>query len=276
MPRTQVSTWDEFVTAYRSSQGSTSDPHVIEIMADLDAKSSITQTISAGSYYKVINGNYHNISNIATATTSVAIILSGNYVTWNKCNFLNIYRNTTFGVFYADSSLGATFYDCVFQGQGYRICGGSGASGQADNAGYGRYNRCVITWIQSSGLGTYTGAAFGYATLNLCYLDVTIYSNTVQNTALGTLNGCFVKGRLTSSTNTHAGHLYNGGNNVINIDTPLNFTNGLISATTQITSVYNTTKMTGTILDRASAIGVTDAQMHDAAYLQSIGFDIVA
>lgn len=275
MPRTQVGTWDEFVTAYKSSQGTSSDPHVIEIMADLDAKSSITQTISAGNYYKVINGNYHNISNIATATTSVAIIFNGNYVTWNKCNFINIYRNNTFGVFFNDGSLGATFYDCTFQGQGYRICGGSGSSGQADNAGFGRYNRCVITWIQSSGLGTYTGAAFGGASLNMCYLDVTLYSNNEQNTSLGSLNGCFVKGSLTSTKASHPYYLYSGGNNVINIDTSLNFPNGLKSATTQITSVYNTTKMTGTILNRASVIGVTDAQMHDAAYLQSIGLDIV-
>lgn len=269
MPITQVSTWDQFVAAYAAVQGTSSDPHVIEIMADLDAASSLTGPINAGNYYKQINSNYHNISNIATATTFNDIIFYGNHVTWDKCNFVNVYRNNPYPIFFADSTYRPTFNDCVIQGQGICICGQGNMS--ANYTGRGIYNRCVITWRQ---VGTnYTGACFGAATFNYSYLDIEIGTSAAGNRDVGSLYSCYLKGKITGDTTGRRTSMIGScSDSVINIDTVLDYT---LVNTPVMLSVYNTDRLTGNITGTTNVIGVTDAQLKDAAYLASIGFNII-
>lgn len=270
MATTQVYTWDQFATAYTAAQGTSENPHIIEIMADLDAASSITSYLNVGSsYYKVVNGNFHNISNIATETTFSNPIFGGYHTTWNKCNFLNVYRNNQYPIFFGNSSNQPTFNDCTIQGQGICICGQGNMS--TNNTGRGIYNRCVITWKQ---VGTsYTGACIGTATFNYCYLDVEIGTSSAGNRDLGSLYSSYVKGKITGSTSGRSTTMISTcSDSVINIDTDLDYK--LVSTPEQM-SVYNTDRLTGTITGTTNVIGVTDAQLKDAAYLASIGFNII-
>jgi len=271
MPTVQVTTWDQFVTAYTTAQGTSSDPHVIEIMADLDAASSITGPISAGNYYKQVNGNYHNISNIATATTFSDIIFYGNHVTWDKCNFINVYRNNPYPIFFADSldTYRPTFNDCVIQGQGICICGQGNMT--ANYTGRGIFNRCVITWKQ---VGTnYTGACIGSAIFNYCYLDVDIGTSTAPCYDFRSLTSCYVKGKISGDiTGRPTSMIGRCSDSVININTDLDYT---LVDTPVMLSLYNTDRLTGNVTGTTNVIGVTDAQLKDAAYLASIGFNII-
>lgn len=269
MPTVQVTTWDQFVTAYTAAQGTSSDPHVIEIMADLDAASSITSPFDAGNYYKVINANFHNISNVATATIFNDVIFKGNHITLNKCNLINVYRNNPYPIFFASSSYWPTFNDCVIQGQGISICGQGNMS--ANYAGHGSFNRCVITWRQ---VGTnYTGACLGAASFRYCYLDIEIGTSAAGNYDIGSLTSSYVKGKITGDTTGRRTSMIGScSDSVINIDTDLDYT--LVTTPTML-SVYNTDRLTGNITGTTNVIGVTDAQLKDAAYLASIGFNII-
>lgn len=270
MPTTQVYTWDQFTAAYIAAQGTADDPHVIEIMADLDAASSITDNYNAGNnYYKQINGNYHNISNIATQTTFNAPIFSGYHVAWDKCNFVNVYRNNPYPIFFANSSYQPVFNDCTIQGQGICICGQGNMS--ANYTGRGIFNRCVITWRQ---VGTnYTGACIGSAVFNYCYLDVEISTSANSNRDLGSLYSSYVKGKITGDIGSRTTTMINTcSDSVININTDLDY--NLVN-TPEVLSVYNTDRLTGNVSGTTNVIGVTDAQLKDAAYLASIGFNII-
>lgn len=270
MPTTQVYTWDQFVDAYETRQGTQADPHVIEIMADIDAASSITGPLDPGDdYYVHINGNFHNISNIATKTTFNNPIFWTNHMTWEKCNFLNLYRNNPYPIFYGTSTYQPTFDDCTFQGQGICLCGQGNMT--SNYTGRGVYNRCVITWRQ---VGTnYTGACFGSATFNYCYLDVEIGTSTVGNYDFASLSNCYIKGKITGDTTGRRTSMIDiCSDSVINIDTDLDYR---LVASPSMLSVYNTDRLTGTITGTTNVIGVTDAQLKDAAYLASIGFNII-
>lgn len=270
MATTQVYTWDQFVTAYTSHQGTAADPHVIEIMADLDAASSITGPLDPGDdYYVHINGNFHNISNIATQTTFSYPIFWTRHQSWDKCNFINVYRNNPYPIFYATSNYQPTFNDCTIQGQGICICGEGNMS--ANYVGRGTYNRCVITWKQ---VGTsYTGACIGSASFRYCYLDVEIGTSPVSNYDFGSLSSCYVKGKITGDTTGRRTSMIGScSDSVININTDLDYT---LVNTPSMLSVYNTDRLTGTITGTTNVIGVTDAQLKDAAYLASIGFNII-
>lgn len=269
MPTVQVTTWDQFVTAYTAAQGTSSDPHVIEIMADIDAASSITGPIDAGTNYKVINGNYHNISNIATATIFNDAIFKGTHIAWHKCNLINMYRNNPYPIFASGSNFEPTFDDCVIQGQGICICGRGNMV--ANYAGQGTYKRCVITWHQ---VGTsYTGACFGSADFLYCYLDIDIGTSTVSNYDISTLTSSYLKGKITGdTTGRRTAMIRICSDSVINIDTDLDY---ILADTPVMLSVYNTDRLTGNVTGTTNVIGVTDAQLKDAAYLASIGFNII-
>lgn len=272
MPTTQVYTWDQFVNAYQAQQGTQADPYVIEIMADLDVASSITGPYYAdvnGTRYKRINGNYHNISNIATQTTFNNAIFTGSHVTWDKCNFVNVYRNNPYPIFFGASDNAPTFNDCTIQGQGICICGQGNMS--ANYTGRGIFNRCVLTWRQ---VGTsYTGACFGSASFDYCYLDITIGTSAVGNYDISTVAHSYIKGSITGDTTGRRTSMISScSDTVINIDTDLNYT---LVNTPGMLSVYNTDRLTGNIVGTTNMIGVTDAQLKDAAYLASIGFNII-
>ena len=273
MATTQVSTWDQFAAAYTSAEGTSADPHIIEIMADLDAASSITATLNPGNdYHKIINGNYHNISNIGTSVTLNAVIFAGRHMTWNKCNFINIFRNQPYAVFYSSSSATMTFNDCTFQGQGAAICGESNMS--ANYTGRGYFNRCAITWTQTG--STYAGACFGAAQFDYSYIDCKFYRSNAGNYDIGRLTSSYIKGELIGSGITDSSMAMIGtiSDSVINLKSTINFPRGIANTPNTPISVYNSEKMTGTIADTSNVSAVTDAQLKNAAYLASIGFNI--
>lgn len=270
MPTTQVYTWEQFTTAYTTAQGTSSDPHVIEIMADLDAASSISASYNAGAnYYKQINGNYHNISNIATQTTFNGVIFNGNHVTWNKCNFINVIRNNNYPIFYGSGTYIPTFNDCTFQGKGIGICGPGDLTG---NTGNGIYIRCVITWDQVG--NARTGSLFGGANFEYCYLDINIITSTRDSYEVGTINSSFIKGNIKGSIGSRTHSMCNICNNtVINISSDNTYPK--IANTADTLSVYNRDKMSDPSNVVTNIVGVTDAQLKDAAYLASINFNII-
>ena len=268
MPTTQVYTWEQFVTAYKSHQGTAADPHVIEIMADIDAASSITATIDAGTnYYKQINGNYNNISNIATATTFAGPIFTGYHITWSKCNFVNIYRNNTWPIFYGSFDHAPVFKDCVIQGQGAGLCGPGDLTSNTSPADY---YRCVITWRQ---VGTsYAGSFIGGSLINYCYIDVDLSTNNVSNHDFGSVYSSYITGRLTGPASKSTPLCNNCSDSVINLESTINCK---IASQAANVTVYNKDKMTGNITTTTNVIGVTDTELKDAAYLASIGFNII-
>ena len=61
-------------------------------------------------------------------------------------------------------------------------------------------------------------------------------------------------------------------NATINIECDSDYT---ITSNPGQLSVYNKDKLTGNIATTTNVIGVTDAELKDAAYLASIGFNII-
>lgn len=267
MPTTTVTTWPQFKAAYTAAEGTESDPHIIEIMADLNCNDDpLTAGLNAGNYYKIINGNYHKIDNLSTQTVVNAVLLQGRYVTYNKCNFVNMLRNENYSFFGGSyTNYSQYFYDCTIQGKGYAI------------AGSGVFNRCVITWESAR---TYAGH-LGSCYCSYCYITLNYKRDSSSNYDINTLTNCFVKGKIEGANGNTAGwHLVGSAvNSCINIDTDLNYPLGLTgqSSASSIASAYNTDKMTGTIADQSNLNikPVTDAQMQDAAYLASIGLNII-
>ena len=267
MPTTTVTTWPQFKAAFTSAEGTESDPHIIEIMADLNCNDEpLTGGLNAGNYYKVINGNYHKIDNLSTQTVVNAVLLQGRYVTYNKCNFVNMLRNENYAFFGgAYSSYTQYFNDCTIQGKGYEI------------AVSGVFRRCVITWDSARTYAGHLNGCYCY----YCYLTLNYKRDSAANYDIYLLQNCFVKGKIEGANgNTSGWHLFgSASNSCINIDTNLNYPLGISGQTSasQITVAYNANKMIGTIDDQSvlKIVSVTDAQMRDAAYLASIGLNII-
>lgn len=270
MPTTTVTTWQQFLDAYVMQQGTSEDPHIIEIMADLNGNEApMTAGISSGTntsgYHKIINGNYHKIDRINTGSVVNAVLFQGRYVTWNKCNFTNMFRNESYPFFGGQYTYYTQyFYDCTFQGKGYGL------------AVAGTFTRCVIgSWDSSrTSAGIFNSCDF----VN-CYINANIKRDTTQNHDYGSLINCFVKGKIEGATSsvTSGWHIVGSvRNSCLNIETSLNYSTGISSSNAQsIINAYNTDKMTGTIGAKSDMIGVSDAQMRDAAYLASIGLNII-
>ena len=270
MPTTTVTTWQQLLDAYVMQQGTSEDPHIIEIMADLNGNDApMTAGISSGTgttgYHKIINGNYHNIDRINTGSVVNAVLFQGRYVTWNKCNFTNMFRNEQYA-FFGGSYTNYTqyFYDCTFQGKGYGL------------AAAGTFTRCVIGSWESSRTAS---GIFGTSDFVTCFINANYKRDATQNYDYHSLINCFVKGTIepASTSQTSGWHIVgNVCNTCLNIETPLNYTDGISGASAQsIINAYNTDKMTGTIGAKSNMIGVTDVQMKDAAYLASIGLNII-
>lgn len=92
---------------------------------------------------------------------------------------------------------------------------------------------------------------------------------TVSSTGGIHLLGCYIGGKITCNKLRDIG----GGDrravfNIFNVETP-----GVIEHTGYGKTIFNSTKATNTVTDTThNFIGVTDQQMQDASYLQSIGF----
>lgn len=260
----QVNTWDDFVTAYRAAIPA-GETKTIDIMTDIDCKSSLTGMLAAANGVTVVNGNYHNITNISNQSTVNSILIrtgGSGRVTFNKCNFINCYRTENYNFFQGyDSSTPMYFNDCTIQGQGYSL------------SRHCIYNRCSISWIVKMPLSSYL---IGDGSLTNCWLHVDLNRSTNSNAICSAMTNCYIEGTITSTAGATSAYRVStlANNSVINIDTELDF-NNLSGSAPSILSVYNTTKMTGTIPSQTNLIGVTDTQLKDAAYLASIGFNII-
>lgn len=262
-----VSTWSEFVTAYTASSGISSDPDIIEIMTDLDVNTNPpTATISAGGW-KTINGNFHTIWNLAPGgiISSVIITSNGNRtITWNKINFNNIAYLENNAVFSGPSSYPMVFNDCTFVAKVQRLFS------------YATLNRCAVTMTGS----TTQHQPMSGVTANYSWIH---YEHKRQNdNASGEfsgLNTCYIEGKITA-TFTTANYPFQIATNPqscvfnIDIDDPLKCSIDTGSSTISV-SVFNSDKIVNYTGTRTNIVGVTDTQLRNAEYLDSVGFDIV-
>lgn len=263
-----VTTVDQFLTAYTQAVAAGDTEDTIEIMADIDFNTDPLTTSYLAGGKKIINGNFHSLSNISTQNVVSNAIFRApgtSEITWNKVNFLNLYRNENY-VFFVGGQNNETYYqkffDCTFQGKGYRL------------ANYCNFTRCTITWQNTQALSN----SFGGCNFEYCWIDCDMIKTSGSNYDFGRLTNSYLNGKITGANGVTDGwHLCNGlENSVINVDTDLNYSRGLMGSSTITTvSVYNTTRMTGTIATQTNVIGVSDTDMHSAAALAAAGFNII-
>ena len=257
-----VNTWTEFVTAYKASGGTSSDPDIIEIMSDLDVNDDAPRSMISAGGYKTINGNLHTIWNLSPAIEFSAEILNygGMVIRWNKINFNNIYRTNKEAVFGANSSKPMVFDQCTFVLKGPRL------------VNYATLTRCAITHTSALWRTSWSNAS-----LNMCWMHYEpIFTSGTTNYDFNAVTTSYIEGKIDNipgyTSSPYFAHTIN--NSVINIESSINFDR--LSSITTVKCVYNTTKLTGTVgSSDSNVVGVTDAQMKDAAYLASIGFGII-
>lgn len=269
-----VTTWEQFLRAFTIAHDpSDTDDDVIEILADIDCNDiTISNPVFAGGI-KTINGNNHTFYNLHDGTsTGSALINCGNNtsahpaynITWNKLNFNNLFIVlSAYGAFWGFSGKPMIFNDCTFVCQCakevFRHC---------------TLNRCAITFENISASNT----PFEYVESHYCWYNVKIRKNATATTSrmFGVTDTCYIEGRILCSA-THAGVLGTLSNCCVNVQTDVPM-NRISTAQTGIIpiSIYNSDKITSVTTADTNVIAVTDTQMHDAEYLESIGFAIIA
>lgn len=278
MARIDVSTWEQFVEAWKNTSGG----DIIEINADLDVNDDIPSSeiddregaVSGG--VVVINGNGHTLYNLAGGNPYSGYIFDSTYHAhqFNKLNFQNMDLTRPAFLGYSSGSY-VLFNDCNIQGR---------SSGVPFFGNYITLNRCTCTFTNTTSVITEDHTNFTYCWiwlkncrkiwggsgaalirhLNTCYIkgDVTygtdsgIYSDAVEDVQ----NCCF---NVTINASTFSG---------VTADYFCYNANGA-----KITIINKDKLPSGTTAsDDPQAIAVTDEQMKNATYLASIGFDIVA
>lgn len=268
-----VTTWEQFERAFTSPHdvGDMTDD-IIEILADMDLNEiSITNPIYAGAK-KIINGNDHTLYNLHDGrTTGSPLIRNGDGnthtlydVTWNKLNFDNMFIVlSTYGAFWGSSGKNIVFNDCTFVGRF-----------NSEMCRFCTFNRCAITFENLNANNT----PFQYVDSNFCWYNVKIRktATATTNRIFGTMDTCYIEGKILCSA-THAGVLGILTNCCVNVqtDVPMNRISSSQTGTIPI-SIYNSDKIPSVTTTDTNVIAVTDTQMHDAQYLESIGFAIIA
>lgn len=249
-----VNTWAEFLAAYENGTDGT-----IELMADIDANDDLPKRNYSKPRAKTINGNGHAIYNISTAQVVSNPIFSGGYnLVFNNTNFYNCYRIENQPIFWSSNSYRTQFNDCKIVGRGLQYI--------SVNA---TFNRCSFVWSGVTSVGA--GDALSFYN-SLVKIDHRRASNSA-NRYFGTLNNSYIEGKFeqtadgTFNINLTANTLESS---VINIETSAT-SSTFLSGTK---SVYNKTKAPN-FTDSGNCEGVTDAQLKNAEYLASIGFNIV-
>lgn len=276
MARIDVSTWAQFVQAWKTAVGG----DIIEVNADLDVNddipsSQINDHEGAGKGVVVINGNGHTLYNLAGGNPYSGVIFDSTYQQhqFNKLNFQNMDLTRSAFLGYSSSSY-VLFNDCNIQGR---------ASGVPFFGGHITLNRCTCTFTNTTSVITDKDGNFVYCWiwlkncrktwggsgaalirhLNTCYIkgdvsygsDSGIYSDTVEDVQ----NCCFnVTINATQFSGDSADYFcYNANGAKITIINKDKLPSGVTAS------------------DDPQAIAVTDEQMKNATYLASIGFDIV-
>lgn len=264
-----VTTWEQFLRAFTTAHdpGDTEDD-VIEILADMDWNEVTMHNPIKAMANKTINGNNHTIYNLHDGTsTGSGLILSydgtNNYnISWNKINFDNLFVVlNNYGAFLGASAKRMIFNDCTFVAKVsqtlFRQC---------------VLNRCAVTFENINAFNT----PFAYVESNFCWYNVKIRKTATASTSsiFSTMNTCYIEGRILCSA-SHAGVLGNITNSCINIQTDVPM-NKISSNSSTPLSIYNSDKIPSVTTADTNMIAVTDTQMHDASYLESIGFAIIA
>ena len=268
-----VTTWEQFLRAFTIAHDPADiDNDVIEIMADIECNDiTISNPIYAGAI-KTINGNDHTFYNLHDGTSTGSPVFrngDGNThpvydITWNKLNFDNMFIVLSgYGAFWGSSGKFMKFNDCTFvcrcAKEIFRNC---------------TLNRCAITFENISA----NNNPFEYVNSNFCWYNVKIRktATATTNRIFGAMDTCYIEGRILCSA-THAGVLGTLSNCCVNVqtDVPMNRISSAQTGTIPI-SIYNSDKIPSVTTADANVIAVTDAQMHDASYLESIGFAIIA
>lgn len=272
MARYDVSTWDEFVAAWRTVDGT----DIIEVNADLDCNdnipdSRIEMTNHAIAGAVTINGNGHTIYNLSGGS---GLLFENTYhpTNINNLNYQNINLTVPLFMGYSyDAQL--TLNDCNVQGRDTALF----------FIGYTNFNRCTLTLTNTR--SQITPDTNNYVYFTRCW----IYLRSCKKTWNGGdtplirhANTCYIKGNIdmTGITNTNIVSAVN--NSCINV-----IVTGVTAASLPLTryvydssglmTIVNTSKLNSDTATSGESLikGVTDAQMRDANYLFDLGFDIV-
>lgn len=249
-----VNTWAEFLAAYENGSDET-----IELMSDIDANEDIPKRNYTKPIGKTINGNGHTIYNISTGVVISNPIFTGAHnLTFNSTNFYNCYRIENQPIFWSSNTYRTQFNDCKIVGRGLQYI--------SINA---TFNRCSFVWSGVTSVGAGSALSFYNSWLKIDHLRA---SNSTSS-YFGTLNNSYIEGNFSQTaegTFTLKLTANTFESSVINIATSA--TNAEFLTGTK--SVYNKTKQPN-FTDSGNCEGVTDAQMKNAEYLASIGFNIV-
>lgn len=266
-----VTTWEQFLRAFTIAHDP-DDPEndVIEILADMDWNDVTMSNPMRPGAIKTINGNNHTIYNLHDGRSDGdAIIRSGNgttdyNLTWNNLNFDNLYVvMNPYGVFWGAAGKRMIFNDCTFVAQVYN-----------ELFRYCVLNRCAVTFENIHAFNT----PFQYDECNFCWFSVKIRKTATASTTrmFGDLNTCYVEGKILCPA-SHAGVLGTLKNCCVNVQSDVPMNRMSTSQTGSVVlSIYNSDKIPSVTTADVNVVAVTDAQMHDAQYLESIGFAIIA
>ena len=276
MARIDVSTWAQFVQAWKDASGG----DTIEVNADLDVNDSIPSSQindreNGGRGVVVINGNGHTLYNLAGGNPYSGVIFDSTYQQhqFNKLNFQNMDLTRPAFLGYSNSSY-VLFNDCNIQGR---------ASGVPFFGGYITLNRCTCTFTNTTSVITDNNANFIY-----CWIWLKNCRKTWGGSGAALirhLNTCYIKGDVTYGTDSE---IYSDAvEDVQNCCFNVTINASTFSGVTADYFCYNANGAKITIINKdklpssttasadPQAIAVTDEQMKNATYLASIGFDIV-
>ena len=249
-----VSTWNQFITALE-----TSGENTIELLADIDCNDNPPTSRISVSGTKIVNGNDHTIYNIGCAQPISGVIFGGNGINFNKCNLYNMNRFENSYIFNSSNTYPCRFIDC-------KITGG-GINGISE---YGSYTRCSLSW---TGLKSYPFYR-NYFANSWIHMEYVFNSAPTNHGLVNELISSYLEGKITKNyegtiTTPIAGTTLK--DSVVNFETD---STGTTVSSGVTTTVVNITKAPNLVLS-TGVVGVTDAQLKDAAYLASIGFNIV-
>lgn len=267
-----VDNWPDFVTAVETSGAYVAFP---EGGGTIDMNAVAPEGISQVQLRCVsIEGNGWNICNLYTIGHG-AFYLNNN-LTINNLNFLNFYgdlRDEQARFFdNGNNDYQYTFNLCLFSG----LLTGTNNRAGLFVAGYVyckiRLHRCSINVkLNGNTKIVYSGSAYntGANTADFCNIQV---SGTSPNVFADKYNyqNCYFSGKSLSKV-----ELYDGSNfNIFNIDflEAQNFS--CYCSNAEALNIINKDKLPG-VTGGTGFTGVTDAQLHDANYLESLGFPIV-